>query len=153
MDEDHYRNTYHRINETRCWFEKGINSRRCTCSLMERFNLADREGVRCTDAQAQQFCADFLKTIREKAIFTLQLTKVDGPLPHAKEARVQVGSMLGLLGLQLRSKTLPETEIPDIHQILSRAIEEFGSLDALPYPQLVQAISRVQTRTRRKSSN
>jgi hypothetical protein len=150
MDEDQYRNTYRRINETRCWFEKGINSRRCTCALMERFNLADREGVRCTDAGAQQVCADYLRTVREKAVFTLQLTKVDGPLPHAKEARVQVGSMLGLLRLQAGEKSLQQDAVPDIHTLLQWGMSEYGSLEALPYPQLVQAIAQVQTRSRRK---
>lgn len=150
MDEDQYRTTYHRINETRCWFEKGINSRRCTCKLMERFNLADREGVRCTDAEAQKRCAEFLRTIREKAIFTLQLTKVDGPLPHAKEARVQVGSMLGLLSLQRDEDALAEDEVPDIYALLEWGTTKYGSLELLPYPQLVQAIAQVQTRNRRK---
>lgn len=146
MDEDQYRNTYQRINETRCWFEKAINSRRCGCSLMERFNLADREGVRCTDAQAQQRCAQFLRVLRDKAVFTLQLTRVDGPLPHAKEARVQIGGMLGLQQLQSSS---PDT-IPDIHRLLSWGNEQYGGMSQLPYDQLVQAIAQEKPRSRSK---
>jgi len=150
MDEEQYRDTYRRINETRCWFEKEINSRRCTCALMERFNLADREGVRCTDSQAQGRCAEFLKTLRIKAIFTLQLTKVDGPLPHAKEARVQVGGMLGLLALQSGGETAPADAIPDIHALLQWAVAEYGGLEQFPYPRLVQAIAHEQPRPRHK---
>ena len=151
MDEDQYRNTYRRINETRCWFEKGINSRRCSCARMERFNLADREGVRCTDSVSQNRCATFLRILRDKAIFILKLTQVDGPLPHAKEARVQIGGMLGLMqGYQQQGHDVT-SDIPDIDTLLAWAEGEYGSIEDLPYGQLVQAIAQEQPRSRSKN--
>jgi hypothetical protein len=150
MDENHYRDTYRTINETRCWFEKSINSRKCRCSRMERFNLADREGVRCTHKEAQLQCERLLHLMREKAIFALQMTRLDGPLPHAKEVKVQLGGMLGLQKV-LHPEFAEAEEVDDIHGTLTEAIERFGDIEALPYEQIVQTVVQIQGRpTRRK---
>jgi len=149
MDEHQYRDTYRTINETRCWFEKSINSRKCRCARMERFNLADREGVRCTNKEAQLQCEHLLRLMREKAIFALQMTKLEGPLPHAKEVKVQLGGMLGL------QKTLhPELsgadEVNDIHATLEEAVARYGSIEALPFEQIVQTVVQIQGRPTRR---
>ncbi|MBD3670734.1 MAG: hypothetical protein HUJ29_08160 [Gammaproteobacteria bacterium] len=149
MDENQYRDTYRSINETRCWFEKSINSRKCHCARMERFNLADREGVRCTNKEAQLRCHRLLEVMREKAMFALQMTRVEGPLPHAKEVKVQLGGMLGL------QKTLyPDMadaeEVEDIQQIVSEAVARFGGIEDFPYEQIMQSIVHLQARPRRR---
>lgn len=149
MDEDNYRDTYRTINETRCWFEKSINSRKCRCARMERFNLADREGVRCTHKEAQLQCEQLLQQLREKAIFALQMTKLDGPLPHAKEVKVQLGGMLGLQKL-LHPELDGADEVEDIHGILEQAVGAYGSIDALPYERIVQTVVQIQGRHRRR---
>jgi len=150
MDEHQYRDTYRTINETRCWFEKSINSRKCRCARMERFNLADREGVRCTNKEAQLQCEQLLHRMREKAIFALQMTKLDGPLPHAKEVKVQLGSMLGLQKT-LHPEMADADEVNDIYATLQQAVKYYGSIEALPYEQIVQTVVQIQGRpTRRK---
>ncbi|MBD3609096.1 MAG: hypothetical protein HUJ30_00950 [Gammaproteobacteria bacterium] len=149
MDENHYRSTYQTINETRCWFEKAINSRHCQCARMERFNLADREGVRCTSKESQIRCHRLLELIREKAIFALQLTKVDGPLPHGKEVKVQLGGMLALQK-RLSPELADADRVTDIHQTIDNAISQFGSLEQLPYVEMMQTIVNIQGRSRRK---
>jgi hypothetical protein len=149
MDENQYRDTYRTINETRCWFEKSINSRKCRCARMERFNLADREGVRCTSKEAQLQCEQLLKIMREKAIFALQMTKLDGPLPHAKEVKVQLGSMLGLQKA-LHPELAAADEVNDIHGTLLEAIEHYGAIESLPYEQIVQTVVQIQGRPKRK---
>lgn len=150
MDEHHYRDTYRTINETRCWFEKSINSRKCRCVRMERFNLADREGVRCTNKEAQLQCEHLLRLMREKAIFALGMTRLDGQLPHAKEVKVQLGGMLGLQKT-LHPELAEADEVDDIHTTLEEAVTRFGSIEALPYEQIVQTVVQIQGRpTRRK---
>jgi hypothetical protein len=149
MDESQYRDTYRTINETRCWFEKSINSRKCRCGRMERFNLADREGVRCTNKEAQLQCEQLLKLMREKAIFALQMTKLDGPLPHAKEVKVQLGGMLGLQKA-LHPELADADEVDDIHATLAEAIEHYGAIESLPYEQIVQTVVQIQGRPKRR---
>lgn len=153
MDETQYRDTYRSINETRCWFEKSINSRKCKCARMERFNLADREGVRCTMKEAQLQCHTLLETLRAKALFALQLTRVEGPLPHAKEVKVQLGGMLGLQAALQPEFTDAET-VDDIHGIIQLGLQRYGGIEQFPYAEIVQTVVQIEGRTtRRKERN
>lgn len=151
MEEKQYRDTYNSINPCRCVFEKSINSRRCHCALAHRFCLADREGVSCTVDLAQKRCQTLLQTLRNNAIFTMRLTRIDGALPHGKEVKVQIG---GLLGLQLLlDPTYDEQNgIQDIQQLINQAIEKYTSIDAFPYDEIVKQISRFEGRNRRSKS-
>jgi len=152
MEENQYRDTYHSINPLRCVFEKAINTRRCQCSLSHRFCLADREGVSCSVDLAQKRCQTLLQTMRSKAIFVMRLTRIDGALPHGKEIKVQIGGLLGLQ-LLLDSEHVSENGISDIHQLLTRAIEKFQSIDSFPYDEIVKQITRFEGRSRRKGSS
>lgn len=148
MEENQYRDTYHSINQCRCVFEKSINSRRCHCSLSHRFCLADREGVSCNVDLAQKRCQTLLQTLRNNAIFAMRLTRIDGALPHGKEVKVQNG---GLLGLQVLLDPEYDTQsgIQDIHQLISQAIEQYKSMDAFPYDEIVKQIACFEGRARR----
>lgn len=148
MDEQEFRSTYHAVNGLRCVFEKSILSRRSQCSQCTRFHLADREGAACSSPAAQKRCLDLLIRLREKAIFALRITHIEGELPHAKEIRVQTG---GLLGLQrvLTPDTTPDT-IEDIDALISAVLLRHGDLESLPYPEIMQAVVRFEGRPRRK---
>ena len=149
MDETQYRDTYSSINETRCWFEKSINSRKCKCARMERFNLADREGVRCTQKVAQRQCHELLQTLRGKALFALQLTRVEGPLPHAKEVKVQLGGMLGLQAA-LHPELTEADMVEDIHGIIQQGLQKYARIEHFPYTEIVQTVVQIEGRTTRR---
>ncbi|MCW9057498.1 MAG: hypothetical protein OQL11_01270 [Gammaproteobacteria bacterium] len=148
MDEQEFRSTYHAVNGLRCVFEKSILSRRSQCSLCTRFHLADREGAACSSPSAQKRCLELLTRLREKAIFALRITHIEGELPHAKEIRVQTG---GLLGLQqdLTPGTTPDA-IEDIDALIRAVLLRHGDLESLPYPEIMQAVVRFEGRPRRK---
>ncbi|MDY6979283.1 MAG: hypothetical protein SV201_05340 [Pseudomonadota bacterium] len=149
MEEDEYRSTYHEINERRCIFEKSINSRRSTCEHGRRFNLADREGVACSSEAGNARCQAFLELMRKNASFALQQLHIDGPLPHAKEVKVQTG---GLLGLQ--AQLYPEKEqagqVENIAGILRDAQDRYGEFGHLPFTELVKTIVRFEGRNKRR---
>lgn len=148
MEEQEYRDTYREINPRRCVFEKAINSRRCSCEQSVRFCLADREGVSCNSESGNRHCIDLLDSMRRNARFSLQLTRVDGPLPHNREIRVQNGGLLGLQKL-LHPEQADSDSVTDIHGLIGQAISKFGQLDALPYERIVQAIVSFQGRRKR----
>ncbi len=151
MDETEYRQTYRAVNEQRCVFEKAINARRCTCSLSQRFNLADREGVSCSSATGANRCKHLLELLRNNASFALQMTSVPGPLPHAKEVKVQIGGMLGLQ--KLLHPALSEKEsVYDINGLAETALQQYRSLDELPYSEIVKSIVTFEGRPRRHTS-
>jgi hypothetical protein len=148
VEENEYRSLYHAINAQRCVFEKSILSRRCQCLQAHRFNLADREGVACRNAETAILCQATLERMREKAVFALKLTRIDGPLAHAKEIKVQTGGLFGirrLLGAELDDNTA----IADISALLRSAIERFGDLEKLPYTEIARNIVQFEGRARR----
>lgn len=149
MEENEYRSAYKSLNPHKCVFEKAINSRLCVCDASERFNLADREGVACADALLMERCTQYLNTMRENARFSLQLTQVHGPLPHAKEIRVQVASTLELHQL-LSSPEEKATQKPNIRYLIATGIAQFGSIKDFPYADLTKAISRFEGRRKRQ---
>lgn len=147
MQENEYRSAYKSLNPHKCVFEKAINSRRCTCDASTRFNLADREGVACADALLLQRCTQYLNAMRENARFSLQLTQINGPLPHAKEIRVQLASITELH--KLHHPAL-DTALPNIRELIAAAIEEYGEIENFPFSELAKAVSQFQTRKKRQ---
>ena len=150
MDETEYRQTYHEVNERRCVFEKAINARRCTCNLSQRFNLADREGVSCSSESGCIRCKQLLTLLRDNARFALQMTSVPGPLPHAKEVKVQIGGMLGVQKLIHPDMTNDEL-VHDINGLTEAAIQQYHSLGDLPYSEIVKSVVNYEGRLRRRS--
>jgi hypothetical protein len=148
MDENEYRTTYHGLNAQRCVFEKAILILNCNCRLHEKFNLAEREGIRCNDRKAQQNCSIFLNESRAKAQFALRLTEIVGNLlPHSKEIRVQKGA---LLGLQPDLPNLSDTEIIDIYSLIEKALDvSNGDIKQYPYEKLIASISHHPARPKR----
>jgi len=139
MEENEFRGTYQKINTIRCPFEKALNSRRCDCSQSQRFLLAGRDGVGCRSKDSQTNCLELLTQTRCKAQFALHLTKVDGPLPHNKEIRVQIGGLQGLQSL-LDPKLKADKPLEDVSHIVSAVREQFGSFEQLPFDQIVKSI-------------
>lgn len=148
MEEDEYRSTYHTFNKRRCVLEKALNTRKIACSHAERFFLADREGVGCKTDAAQRRCQDLLARMRDSARFALQLTHIDGPLPHNKEIKVQAGGLLGIQALAYPERAGSD-EVDDVFGLLNAADAQFGGAADYPYQDIVKHIARYQNRTRR----
>jgi hypothetical protein len=148
MDENEYRSAYHSLNDLRCVFEKSILTQNCGCSCHERFNLAEREGIRCACPDTQEQCSIFLNKCRQQARFALKLTEIVGNLlPHSKEIQVQKGA---LLGLTPHLPNLPETPINDISQLITQAAESVGGdISLYPFGNLIPSISHHPPRPRR----
>jgi len=148
MDENEYRSAYQGINSLRCVFEKSILTQNCGCRHHEKFNLAEREGIRCTDADTQKNCSLFLNASRQQAQFALHLTEIVGNLlPHSKEVQVQKGA---LLGLAPALPNLPDTRIDDIAALIDLAVDESsGDIRSYPYEKLITSISHHPGRPRR----
>lgn len=148
MDEDNFRSTYKLLNPDRCYFEKSITAKRCSCQYAIKFLLASREGVKCNNQESGKKCHLFLITLREHARFALKQTKVDAPLPHKKEIKIQVG---GLLGLQSAVEKSEEKNIKNIILLLNSAITKYKSIEKYPYDDIIQSVVNFEIRSKHKS--
>ena len=147
MEEDEYKSTYSELASVRCVFEKALTNHQAKCDLSRHFCLADREGYSCEDAAASLKCSKLLEKLREKSIFVLKLRDIDGPLPHNMEIRVQAGGVRGLA--KLINVDIVD-KVDNIHRVLDEVINKFGSLDSLPYSEIIQSIEQFQGRRRRQ---
>ena len=169
MDEDQYRSAYREMNPTRCYFEKLLLLRYGQCEQAEKLLLAEREAFACKDAVAQQQCRRLLDNLRANARFALQITQANGPLPHAKEIKVQVGGIYGLQQL-LADENLADTTIlsdedarfgeqaqerapiENVHGTINKTVTKYQSLDKIPYNEVVKSIINFKLPERKRRS-
>lgn len=151
MDEDEYRNAYNSMNAVRCVFEKAMCSLHGQCSKGRMFQLADRHGFGCDSPTAQQQCSQLLNHLRSQTRFVFKLPEIEGPLPHNKEIRVQNGGLVGLR--KLLDESADASPIADVSQVVQQAIRQFGSVQNIPYAQVIQSVTAWQARPRHRSGN
>lgn len=149
MEEDKYRSTYNELTPVRCVFEKALTNHQAKCLKSRHFCLADREGYACEEKESAANCDEFLKKLRKKSIFVLKLREINGPLPHNMEIRVQAGGAKGLLKL-VAPESDAEVKVSDISALLDSSIANYGSLEALPYSEIIQSVVQFQGRHRRQ---
>lgn len=123
-----------------CPFERAIQSTEFSCSQSRKTFVGEKENVICSNLAARQDCVALVSQLKRNARFALQLNAPHGLLTHGQEMKLKSGALQGL-------QTLPCTgQSSDIHELLTRAIAECGSIEQLPYPELVKAISRYKRR-------
>jgi len=135
------------MDNARCPFEKAIMSAQCACELAARFSIAEHTGVECRSDLARNNCQVLLALMRERARFALKVTGTAASLPFGKEMKVMIG---GLIGLQQALSAGQEREIgvQNIHALVQQAQSQYGSLEALPYGEIIKSITAFQSRRR-----
>jgi len=148
IDEARYRDTYRSVNERPCPFEKAVLTNRCGCELSQRILLAEREAASCAHVDARDRCVELLGLLRDKARFALKETRIGAPLPHGKEIKVQVGGMLGLQEL-VGIAAQGATTVNNVSAVLDAALNRYGSIQDLPFQDLVRHVLNYEQRRRR----
>ncbi len=143
MDEHEFQQARERLNQCPCSFEKAILSSRCGCAKCQRLNIAEREAAACVSPAAQTRCAVLLEQLYKNARFALKQPRIEGPQPHAKAMKVQCGGLFGL------ATVLSEGAVENIDALVTQAVETFGSLEDLPFFEIVKFISHYQVRAKK----
>ncbi|MGB5466121.1 MAG: hypothetical protein WBM84_08565 [Sedimenticolaceae bacterium] len=148
MDQDAFRKTYREVNEVFCAFEKSVLTNECSCRCAERFCIAEREGVHCRSEPGQARCLRWLDLLREQARFALRTEDGRQLLPHGKAMRLQVGGMRGLQLVLGITRSSPTQTIDDVDGTLAAAEACFGSLEGLPFSEIMREVAAYQVRKR-----
>ncbi len=139
-----------------CPYEKVIVGGRCGCEHAERFAVGERIGVACASPTAHHNCRTLIALLRERVRFALKTPNPAVPWPFGKEMRVMLGGLLGLKQLltDVKNEETPTSgsavsaEVENIHALVRRAQQVYGSLEHLPFQKLVQAVASRPFRTR-----
>lgn len=148
MLENKYRNTYQEFNTLPCVFERGMLVRCMHCEQARRLYIAEREAVACRSNDAHVDCEVLVGLLRNNARFVLRQARVDQPLPHAKEIRVQCGGIQGLSQLLNREQD-SGVSTDNVYALVRKARSKFDTLQRLPLQEIVKCIANHQSRRRR----
>lgn len=151
MDENQYHQTYREFNHQPCLFARAILRRCVGCSRAQRLYLAEREAVGCLSPAGQLRCQHVTQQLQQKARFALRL-RADAPLPFGKQMQLQCGGMQGLAE-QLQQGGDPNATASDLYTLLNHAEQQWSSLDALPFTELMPHIVHFRPRTQRRNSD
>ncbi len=146
MDEDEYKQTYDEYNDRPCVFAKALLARCAGCSRAQKLNIAEREAMACLSPAAHDRCAALFALLHDKALFALKITHQEGPLPHAKEMKVQCG---GLIGLRSAREPRAEGPVTDVYSLVETARADFGALEKLPFGEIIKGVVAYEPRRRR----
>ncbi len=147
VDETAFRQVLRSTTPQPCLFGKAIRLGCCACRFAEKHYLAEREELACTDPAARAGCAVLHHLLRHHSAFALKHIHEEDPLTHAQEMKVQCG---GVLGLQRALQGLEEGA--GVPELLAAARAQYGSLDVLPYSQIMQSVAAVKVRQHRDGS-
>ena len=129
------------MDNARCPFEKTILSVQCDCEMATRFSIAEQMGVECRSDIARNNCTTFLAYLRERARFVLKVTDTSAGLPFGKEMKVILGGLIGLQRQMATGEGAAAARVENIHALVRQAQAAYGSLDALPYQEIVKTIA------------
>jgi hypothetical protein len=135
------------MDNARCPFEKAILGAQCSCEMATRFSVAEQIGVECRSDIARNNCATLLAFMRERARFALKVTDTSAGLPFGKEMKVMLGGLIGLQR-QMATEEGAAARVQNIHALVQQAQAAYGSLDALPYQEIVKSIAAFQGKRR-----
>ena len=134
------------MDNARCPFEKAILGTQCACEMASRFSVAEQMGVECRSDIARNNCATLLIFMRERARFALKVTDTSAGLPFGKEMKVMLGGLIGLQRQMAPQEGI--SRVQNIHALVQQAQAAYGSLDALPYQEIVKSIAAFQGKRR-----
>lgn len=133
---------------SRCPFEKAILSAQGACEMATRFSVAEQMGVECRSDIARNNCATLLAFMHERARFVLKVTDTSAGLPFGKEMKVMLGGLIGLQRQMATEKEAAAARVQNIHALVQQAQAAYGSLDALPYREIVKSMAAFQGKRR-----
>ncbi|MFN3398013.1 MAG: hypothetical protein ACK4ZS_05690 [Sulfurimicrobium sp.] len=145
MNEGAYQDAYNGTVRLSCPFEKAILSRCAGCDQAHNFNIAEREAIACKAPVARENCLTLHGLLHQNATFALKLSHPGEPLPHAKELKIQCGGLLGTQQLCAPAASV----VVNIHGLIGEIQQRFGSMQDVPYLEVVKVISAYEARRKR----
>jgi hypothetical protein len=145
MDEPTFRAARGEINRLPCVFEKALLAGCAACELASRHSIGERETVSCAQPLARATCGTLHGLLREKSAFALGIAEARRILPHSMGMKVQCGGLEGM-----RGALDPEAPGPDVQRLLRLGLARYGSLDELPFSEIIKGVAAWQVRRRNR---
>ena len=129
-----------------CPFGSTLVAETCHCVHADQVVRRGGAEVVCQDAAAYGRCTGLFQQLKNVALVEFEVEDDLTTMPHSVLQKIQFG---GLLGLQQLIMEQPADTVADIASLLDALETKFGTLDDLPYKDLVSFITAYKLKRRR----
>jgi hypothetical protein len=138
MDEAAFRQKLSEMLERPCSFEKAVLARCVSCAQSQKFQIAEREAVKCQKPASLSRCISLHELLRHNFSFALGKVHDEEVLSHVQEMRVQCG---GLKGLQYVLED--DAEVDDVNELVDSLLQKWGEFGEIPFSEVVHAAALI----------
>jgi hypothetical protein len=132
----------------KCAFSHPLIAGQFGCENAEQVTRRGGPDIACRSDAAHTRCEQLFQRMKAAALPAFGFEDDLLSMPHSVLVKVQYG---GLLGLQrsLGAAEAEAAEVKNIHALVGRAVQAHGSLEAVPYPAFVDAMTSFVLKRRR----
>ena len=131
-----------------CAFSSTLISGNFACTQAEDVVRRGGPDIACNSDAAHRRCEQLFLMMKQVALPAFGVEDDLLTMPHSVSVKIQFG---GLLGLQrfLDNAAIASVKVDDIHALVDRAVENQGSLEAIPCRTFVEDMTSCQLKRRR----
>lgn len=134
------------MEEHKCAFSNTLVTNQFGCEKAEQVTRRGGPDIACASDGAHQRCEKLFQQMKAAALPAFGVEDDLLSMPHSVLVKIQHG---GLLGLQrLLDGAAGSDEVKNVHALVDQVAGKYNSLDAVPYPALVQDMTAYKLRRR-----
>ena len=135
--------------KTLCPFSKPVIGNWCKCKYA---NMDERCAGKMTCLKADEYlsaCYELVDVFKENSRFVLGLSQNENELTHMQLMKIRCGGLLGMQRILYSTEDKTADEAPDVLETMHLAEQEFGSVEAFPFNEIVRDIKEFSHRKKR----
>ncbi len=129
-----------------CPFGSTLVTETCHCVHADQVVRRGGAEIICQNEVAYVRCTELFQQLKNVALPEFEVEDDLTTMPHSVLQKIQFG---GLLGLQQLITQQPTDTVADIAGLLNELETKFGTLDDLPYIELISTITEYKLKRRR----
>jgi hypothetical protein len=129
-----------------CPFGSTLVTETCHCAHADQVIRRGGAEIVCQDEVAYTRCTKLFQHLKNVALPAFEVEDDLTTMPHSVLQKIQFGGLLGLQ--QLIMEQAPDT-VADVASLLDSLQAKHGTLDNLPYNELVSSITEYKLKRRR----
>jgi hypothetical protein len=129
-----------------CPFGSTLVTETCHCVHADQVVRRGGAEIICQNEVAYVRCTELFQQVKNVALPEFEVEDDLTTMPHSVLQKIQFG---GLLGLQQLITQQPADTVADIANLLDELETKFGTLDDLPYNDLISTITKYKLKRRR----
>ena len=136
------------MEEYKCAFSNTLVTNQFGCEQGMQVTRRDGPDVACLSEAAHRRCEMLFERMKQVALPAFGVEDDLLSMPHSVLVKIQFGGLLGLQRL-VENGAEDSGNVANIHDLVGRAIEMHGSLEAIPCPAFVEDMISYKLKRRR----